>query len=99
MRYLLINDKNVVIFLKINEIHDCTFSQLAIEFDQFYDPDVLLPGDKYNVVDKYEYAVADNSTNGNVHTRWETITSAPSGQKVQWNLQLLYQLLKIPTCY
>lgn len=70
-----------------------------MEFDQFYDPDVLLPGDKYNVVDKYEYAVADNSTNGNVHTRWETITSAPSGQKVQWNLQLLYQLLKIPTCY
>jgi hypothetical protein len=55
---------------------------VSVEFDQFYDPDVISPGDKYSAVDKYEYAISDNSTNGNVHTRWTTITASPSGQKV-----------------
>lgn len=61
---------------------------LSIDFDRFYDPDVALPGDKYAAVDKYEYAIADNSTNGNVHTRWETITSTPSGQKISFLVTL-----------
>lgn len=30
-------------------------------------------GDKYNVVDKYEYVVVDNLINGNVYIRWEII--------------------------
>lgn len=44
-----------------------------MEFDQFYDLDVFFFGDKYNVVDKYEYVVVDNLINGNVYIRWEII--------------------------
>ena len=57
--------------------------KISIEFDRFYDPDIVSPTDKYNVVDKYEYTIADNSTNGKVHTQWDTITATPSAQKVQ----------------
>ncbi|XP_061189002.1 uncharacterized protein LOC133197151 [Saccostrea echinata] len=61
---------------------------VSVEVDQFYDPDIISPLDKYSVVSKYEYAITDNSTNGNVHTRWTTITTPPSGQKLSFTISL-----------
>lgn len=41
--------------------------------DLFADPDIQIPEEKYRVVDKYEWAITDQSKIGRLHTRWHKI--------------------------
>jgi hypothetical protein len=53
--------------------------------DRFYDPDTQDEADKYDVIDKYEWAITDNSHTGRTHTIWTEvsgITETQSGKGV-----------------
>lgn len=39
----------------------------------FADPDIQIPEEKYGVVDKYEWAITDQSEIGRLHTRWHRL--------------------------
>lgn len=41
--------------------------------DMFADPDIKIPEEKYGVVDKYEWAITDQSEIGRLHTRWHRL--------------------------
>lgn len=43
--------------------------------DLFFDPDVPDFNLKYNVVDKYELAITDQSKIGRTHTIWRELTN------------------------
>lgn len=43
--------------------------------DLFFDPDVPDFNLKYNVVDKYEWAINDQSKIGRTHTIWRELTN------------------------
>lgn len=43
--------------------------------DLFFDPDVPDFNLKYNVVDKYEWAITDQSKIGRTHTKWWKLTN------------------------
>lgn len=43
--------------------------------DLFFDPDVPDFNLKYNVVDKYEWAITDQSKIGRTHTKWWELTN------------------------
>jgi hypothetical protein len=39
----------------------------------FADPDIQIPKDKYGVVNRYEWAITDQSDIGRLHTRWHEL--------------------------
>ena len=41
--------------------------------DKFYDPDIPDTDEKYAAVDKYEYAITDNSLMGHLYTNWTAL--------------------------
>lgn len=41
--------------------------------DRFFDPDVPDHNIKYSVVDKYEWAITDQSKIGRTHTKWNEL--------------------------
>lgn len=43
--------------------------------DLFFDPDVPDFNVKYSVVDKYEWAITDQSKIGRTHTKWQELTN------------------------
>lgn len=43
--------------------------------DLFLDPDVPDFNVKYSVVDKYEWAITDQSKIGRTHTKWQELTN------------------------
>ena len=48
--------------------------------DKFYDPDIVDAIDKYAVIDKYEWAITDNSHIGRTHTKWNEIYNVTETQ-------------------
>ena len=57
----------------------CLF-QLRISFERFYDPDIEDMTEKYEAVDKYEFAITDNSVHGKTYTTWtDLITHTTNG--------------------
>ena len=48
--------------------------------DKFYDPDIVDAIDKYAVIDKYEWAITDNSHIGRTHTKWNEVTGVTETQ-------------------
>jgi hypothetical protein len=49
------------------------YLQLEVEMDRFFDPDVPDHNIKYSVVDKYEWAITDQSKIGRTHTKWKEL--------------------------
>ena len=57
--------------------------QLKISFGRFYDPDIEDMTEKYEAVDKYEFAITDNSVHGKTYMTWtDLITSTTNGNMV-----------------
>ena len=57
--------------------------QLMVTFDLFYDPDIENSTEKYDAVDKYEYAITDDSIEGKMYMTWTSLTDfTTSGHKV-----------------
>lgn len=54
---------------------------MSITLENFYDPDIPDTTEKYDAVDKYEYAITDNSWMGNIYTNWTAVT-VPAGDIV-----------------
>ena len=48
--------------------------------DRFFDQDIVDAVDKYAVIDKYEWAITDNSHIGRTHTRWNEVTGVTETQ-------------------
>jgi hypothetical protein len=46
-----------------------------VTFDLFYDPDIENSTEKYDAVDKYEYAITDNSIEGKMSMTCKNLTS------------------------
>ena len=42
-------------------------------FDMFADPDIHIPKEKYAIIDRYEWAITDQSQIGRLHTNWEEV--------------------------
>lgn len=52
--------------------------------DLFFDPDVPDFNVKYSVVDKYEWAITDQSKIGRTYTKWQELTNyTPSISKTE----------------
>ena len=57
--------------------------QIIISFDRFYDPDIEDMTEKYAAVDKYEFAITDNSVHGKTYMDWTNlVTFTTNGNKV-----------------
>lgn len=66
-----IHEPNIVLF------------QIIISFDRFYDPDMEDMTEKYAAVDKYEFAITDNSVHGKTYMNWiNLVTFTTNGNKV-----------------
>ncbi|XP_055997828.1 uncharacterized protein LOC125647098 [Ostrea edulis] len=66
--------------------------KIIINMDRFYDPDTEDEVDKYNVIDKYEWAITDNSHMGRTQTIWTEvvgITLTQSGKVMQFDVELM----------
>lgn len=48
--------------------------------DEFYDPDMQDATEKYSVVDKYEWAITDQSDVGRTHTIWNQVLNPQISQ-------------------
>lgn len=48
--------------------------------DEFYDPDMQDATEKYSVVDKYEWAITDQSNIGRTHTIWNQVLNPQISQ-------------------
>lgn len=48
--------------------------------DEFYDPDMQDATEKYSVVDKYEWAITDQSDIGRTHTIWNQVLNPQISQ-------------------
>ena len=60
-------------------------------FVKFYDPDIEHTTEKYDAIEKYEYAVTDNSVEGKTYMTWTNLvagTYTTSGNQV--NLSRIY---------
>lgn len=54
-----------------------------VTFDLFYDPDIENITEKYDAVNKYEYAITDDSIEGKMYMTWASLTDfTTSGHKV-----------------
>ncbi|KAK3101903.1 hypothetical protein FSP39_007221, partial [Pinctada imbricata] len=58
--------------------------QIIINMERFYDPDVAEPSSKYTVIEKYEWAITDQSTDGRTHTKWTKVTGIQLTQSNTW---------------
>lgn len=47
---------------------------MTVEFDRFFDDDIEDTGDKYLIMDHYEWAITDNSLHGNILTKWTPVS-------------------------
>ena len=56
------------------------FIQIVVNMDKFFDPDIVDAVDKYVVIDKYEWAITDNSHIGRTHTKWNEVTGVTETQ-------------------
>ena len=54
--------------------------QIVVNMDKFFDPNILDAVDKYAVIDKYEWAITDNSHIGRTHTKWNEVTGVTETQ-------------------
>ncbi|XP_063399976.1 uncharacterized protein LOC134684607 [Mytilus trossulus] len=69
------------------EHQDGSPEKLSITLGNFYDPDIRDDTEKYDAVDKYEYAITDNSWMGNIYTNWTAVT-VPAGDIVTFDVTL-----------
>ncbi|XP_078321865.1 uncharacterized protein LOC111103999 isoform X3 [Crassostrea virginica] len=55
--------------------HDNTTvpEKLIVVFDMFADPDIHIPKEKYAIIDRYEWAITDQSQIGRLHTNWQEV--------------------------
>ncbi|KAK3100189.1 hypothetical protein FSP39_015958 [Pinctada imbricata] len=58
--------------------------KIIINMERFYDPDFVHPVDKYDVIDRYEWAITDQSTTGRTHTIWTEVTGAKLTHSNTW---------------
>ena len=47
---------------------------MTVSLEKFYDPDIEDTTEKYDAVDKYEYAITDNSEVGKAYTAWHVLS-------------------------
>ncbi|XP_052707847.1 uncharacterized protein LOC128183063 isoform X2 [Crassostrea angulata] len=59
--------------IHVNHDNTTTSEKLQVVLDMFADPDLQIPEEKYGVVDKYEWAITDQSEIGRLHTRWHRL--------------------------
>ncbi|XP_078334035.1 uncharacterized protein LOC111124258 [Crassostrea virginica] len=67
------------------------YEKIVVNMDKFYDPDIVDAIDKYAVIDKYEWAITDNSHIGRTHTKWNEIynvTETQTGKGMQFDVEL-----------
>lgn len=62
--------------------------------DEFYDPDIQDSTEKYSVVDKYEWAITDQSDVGRTHTIWNQVLNPQISQN-KVRTYTLYTLLAV----
>nr|XP_034301655.1 uncharacterized protein LOC105322112 [Crassostrea gigas] len=62
---------------------------ISVTMDEFYDPDIQDSTEKYSVVDKYEWAITDQSDVGRTHTIWNKVLNPQISQnKMQFDVEL-----------
>ncbi|XP_069133969.1 uncharacterized protein [Argopecten irradians] len=64
--------------------------KLMVQMDQFFDPDISDNTAKFDAMDKYEWAITDDSTKGKIFTKWIDLdTFTVSGSKMTFELTLM----------
>ena len=91
---ILVDLKNIESPAALSNIritYNVCYLQLLVTFVKFYDPDIEHMTEKYDAIEKYEYAVTDNSVQGKTYMKWTNLaagTYTTSGNKV--NLSKIY---------
>ncbi|XP_033751510.1 LOW QUALITY PROTEIN: uncharacterized protein LOC117335547 [Pecten maximus] len=63
--------------------------KLIVQMDRFYDPDIPDPTAKFEAIEKYEWAITDNSVRGKIFTKWTDLTTFTIGtSKLTFELTL-----------
>ncbi|CAC5370733.1 unnamed protein product [Mytilus coruscus] len=62
--------------------------KLMVSFAQFYDPDIEDMTEKYTTVDKYEFAITDNSVQGKTYMVWTKLDYTAIGHQITFEYVL-----------
>ncbi|XP_076117799.1 uncharacterized protein LOC143085385 [Mytilus galloprovincialis] len=63
--------------------------KLSVSFTQFYDPDIEDTTEKYAAVDKYEFAITDNSVLGKPYMTWTNlVTYTTNANQISFEYEL-----------
>ncbi|XP_076085327.1 uncharacterized protein LOC143056126 [Mytilus galloprovincialis] len=62
--------------------------KLMVSFAQFYDPDIEDMTEKYTFVDKYEFAITDNSVQGQIYMVWTKLNYTAIGHQISFQYVL-----------
>ncbi|XP_060084880.1 uncharacterized protein LOC132564227 [Ylistrum balloti] len=63
--------------------------KLVVQMDRFYDPDIADVTAKYDAIEKYEWAITDNSVSGKIFTQWTDLsTFSVTASKLTFELSL-----------
>ncbi|CAG2247188.1 unnamed protein product [Mytilus edulis] len=62
--------------------------KLMVSFAQFYDPDIEDMTEKYTFVDKYEFAITDNSVQGQIYMVWTKLNYTAIGHQISFEYVL-----------
>lgn len=61
-----------------------------VTFDLFYDPDIENITEKYDAVNKYEYAITDDSIEGKMYMTWASLTDFTTSAHKVLELESVY---------
>ncbi|XP_061176006.1 uncharacterized protein LOC133184957 [Saccostrea echinata] len=78
---------------KIKVVHENSSSteKLNVTMDMFRDPDIQILTEKYDVINRYEWAITDQSDVGRLHTTWHELTDfevIPGKYKIEFTITL-----------
>ncbi|XP_056015772.1 uncharacterized protein LOC125675332 [Ostrea edulis] len=75
----------------VNHDNSSSEEKLIVVMDMLADPDIQIPKDKYGVINRYEWAITDQSEIGRLHTLWHELKDfqvIPHKYKMEFTITL-----------
>ncbi|XP_061176007.1 uncharacterized protein LOC133184958 [Saccostrea echinata] len=97
--FLPINSNGIMILanppiaggMKVAHENSSATEKLDVVMDMFEDPDIQIPTEKYGVINRYEWAITDQSDIGRLHTPWHELKNfevIPEQYKMEFTIPL-----------
>ncbi|XP_061177042.1 uncharacterized protein LOC133185758 [Saccostrea echinata] len=77
--------------MKVVHENSSSADKLKVTMDMFRDPDIQILTEKYGVINRYEWAITDQSDVGRLHNMWKELTDfevIPGKYKIEFTIPL-----------